>query len=68
MRAGDQSKIANGISITGSGFHLALGAYYALAKSNRRMDPYEIAGTMVEAAIQWDQGCGGDIQFYEQPR
>lgn len=68
MRAGDATKIANGISITGSGFHLALGAYYALAKHGRVKDPYEIAGTMVEAAIQWDQGCGGDIQFYDQPR
>jgi ATP-dependent protease HslVU (ClpYQ) peptidase subunit len=69
MRAGDSTSIANGIALTGSGFAFALGAYHAMSKVTRsRQDAKSIATTMVEAAIKWDQGCGGDIEFYEQSR
>jgi ATP-dependent protease HslVU (ClpYQ) peptidase subunit len=68
MRAGDASKAANGIAIAGSGFQFALGAYYALSQRNRKIDPLEVATTMVEAALRWDQYCGGDIEVHEQPR
>jgi ATP-dependent protease HslVU (ClpYQ) peptidase subunit len=68
MRAGDASKIAKGVAVTGSGYRFALGAYYTLAKYGKVKDPIEIATTMVEAAINWDQGCGGDIYYYDQRR
>ncbi len=68
MRAGDSTSIASGIAITGSGYPFALGAYHAMSKATRKMSAKDIATTMVEAAIKWDQGCGGEIEFYEQSR
>jgi ATP-dependent protease HslVU (ClpYQ) peptidase subunit len=64
-RAGDKSKVAQGVIAIGSGYRFALGAYHAL--NNKRIPPEELATTMVDAAIRWDSGCGGTVRALHQP-
>ena len=66
MRSGDPSTVSKGVLALGSSYAYAYGAYHSLSKRKTKMEPTEIAKTMVEASIRWDLHCGGDIEVLEQ--
>jgi len=67
-RAADGIGKAHGVAIAGSGWKFALGAFHAVMGSCPPDTPEQLANMLVEAAIYWDQACGGPIVTLHQER
>jgi ATP-dependent protease HslVU (ClpYQ) peptidase subunit len=68
MRADNGMGRINGIALAGSGWKFAMGAYHALMRETPSMPAEDLAHSLVEAAIYWDQACGGAVYGLYQQR